>query len=109
MDPDNIDNAFDVTRFNRNSAQQLSQSLRTFPSQFATLRQDGVNNLDFSAIKNTNITQRVNLQFRCEFFNFLNHPSFNPPNLTPTATDFGRITSQANLARSTQLALRLVW
>jgi hypothetical protein len=109
LDPHNVDNTFDVTRFNRNSAQQLAQNLRTFPSQFATLRQDGVNSLDFSVLKNTYITERINLQFRCEFFNFLNHPSFNPPNLSPTATDFGRITSQANLARSTQLALRLVW
>ncbi len=109
LDPHNVESAFDVTRFNRNSAQQLAQNLRMFPSQFSTLRQDGVNNLDFSAIKNTAITERVNLQFRCEFFNFLNHPSFNPPNLSPVSTDFGRISSQANLARSTQLALRLVW
>ena len=109
LDPHNVDRAFDVTRFNRNSQQQLAQNIITFPSQFSTLRQDGANNLDFSAIKNTAITERVNLQFRCEFFNFLNHPSFNPPNVSPTSTDFGRITSQANLARSTQLALRLVW
>ena len=109
LDPHNTANAFDVTRFNRNSQQQLAQNIRVFPSQFAALRQDGVNNLDFSVLKNTAITERINLQLRCEFFNFLNHPSFNPPNLSPIATDFGRITSQANLARSTQLALRLVW
>jgi hypothetical protein len=108
-DPHNVSAVFDVTRFNRVSAQQLAQNIRTFPSQFSTLRQDGVNNLDFSAIKNTALTERVNLQFRCEFFNFLNHPSFNAPNLSPTSSDFGRITSQANLARSTQMALRLVW
>jgi hypothetical protein len=105
----NIDAVFDVTRFNRDAQQQLSQNVRTFPSQFSKLRQHGVNNMDFSILKNNNITERINLQFRCEFFNFLNRPSFNPPNTTPTSGAFGTITSQANLARSTQLALRLVW
>ena len=109
LDPRAIDGAFDITRFNRNSQQQLGSNIITFTSQFSTLRQDGVNNLDFSAIKNNAITERVNLQFRCELFNALNHASFNPPNLSPTSSAFGTITSQANLARSIQLALRLVW
>jgi hypothetical protein len=108
-DPRNIYQAFDVTRFNRNSAVQLANNLRTFPSQFTTLRADGVNNLDLSAIKNIPIKENLKLQFRAEFFNALNHPEFNPANLTPTSTAFGAITSQANLARSIQLALRLVW
>ena len=51
----------------------------------------------------------MRLQLRGEFFNACNHPEFNPANLTPTNSAFGTITSQANLARSTQVALRLVW
>jgi hypothetical protein len=111
LNPDarNIYQAFDVTRFNRNSPVQLANNLRTFPSQFTTMRADGVNNLDLSAIKNIPIKESLKLQFRAEFFNTLNHPEFNPANLTPTSTAFGAITSQANLARSIQLALRLVW
>ena len=109
LDPRRIDGSFDITRFNRNPAQQLASNIRTFPSQFSTLRQDGVNNMDFSAIKNNWIREKVNAQLRFEFFNFLNHPTFNGPNLTPTSGAFGTITSQANLARSTQMALRLVW
>lgn len=109
LDPRAIDRAFDLTRFNRNSNDQLGSNIRTFPSQFSTLRQDGVNNLDFSVIKNNAITERVNLQLRCELFNSLNHPSFNAPSLAPTSSAFGTITSQANLARSIQMALRLVW
>jgi hypothetical protein len=108
-DPRNIYQAFDVTRFNRNSSQQLANNLRTFPSQFTTLRADGVNNLDLSVIKNVPITEKLRLQLRGEFFNSLNHPEFNPANLSPTSTAFGTITSQANLARATQVALRLVW
>ncbi len=109
LNPRAIDGAFDVTRFNRVANQQLVANVRTFPSQFSTLRADGVNNIDLSVIKNTYIFEKVNLQFRCEFFNAFNHATFNPPALGPTATNFGTITSQANLARSTQMALRLVW
>jgi hypothetical protein len=108
-DPRNIYQAFDVTRFNRNSSQQLASNLRTFPSQFTTLRSDGVNNLDLSMIKNVALTEKIRLQLRGEFFNSLNHPEFNPANLSPTSSAFATISSQANLARSTQVALRLIW
>lgn len=109
LDPRQLVGAFDTTRFNRDSRQQLGSNIRTFPSRFASLRQDGANNVDFSVIKDFLITETIRLQYRCEFFNFFNHPSFNAPNLSPTSTDFGRITSQANLARTIQMALRLVW
>jgi hypothetical protein len=33
-------------------------------------------NLDFSIVKNTKLTEKVNLQFRAEFFDILNHPNF---------------------------------
>jgi hypothetical protein len=36
--------------------------------------------VDFSIFKNFPITERVNLQFRSEFFNIANHPTFNAPN-----------------------------
>jgi len=34
---------------------------------------------DFSLFKNFQITERVRLEFRSEFFNILNHPNFNYP------------------------------
>jgi outer membrane receptor protein involved in Fe transport len=36
-------------------------------------------NLDFSILKNTRVGERVNVQFRAEFFNIANHPNFGPP------------------------------
>ncbi len=109
-DARNVDRAFDKTRFNTNSREQLDWNIRKFPSRFNNLRADGPNNLDASLIKNTAIGERINLQFRVEFFNALNHPEFNGPNLDASSSDFGRITSQANdIGRVGQLGLRLVW
>ena len=42
---------FDVTRFDRDSTHQLASNVRTFADRFSNLRQDGVNNIDFSALK----------------------------------------------------------
>ena len=36
-------------------------------------------NLDFSLFKNTQIKENLNVQFRVEFFNVLNHPTFQAP------------------------------
>lgn len=76
-------------------------------------------NTDFSLIKNTKISERVNLQFRAEAFDVLNHPNFGNPNLTvPTPANirtstFGVITNTRfpngdfGSARQLQLGLKL--
>ncbi|MFB3825431.1 MAG: carboxypeptidase regulatory-like domain-containing protein [Bryobacteraceae bacterium] len=107
MNPKNIDAVFDVTRFNRVSSQQLDWNIRTFPSRAG--RGDKMNNLDFSVVKNFAVTEKLTAQYRCEAFNALNHPQFGTPSITPTSSAFGRTTSQANLPRSIQMALRLKW
>ncbi len=45
--------------------------------------------LDFAIFKNTPITERVNLQFRADFFNLLNHPNFANPFLPAFLADPG--------------------
>ncbi len=109
LSPHNPDLAFDTTRFNRVSAQQLDYNLRTFPTRFADLRGDGVNQLDFSIIKGFALTEKVQLTYRAEFFNSNNREVFAPPQLSPTASNFGVITSQLNTPRRIQMALRLVF
>ena len=104
-----MDGAFDTTRFNRNTNQQLSNNVRTFPTKFSSLRGDSGNNVDCSILKNTRIKERVVLQYRAEFLNAFNHAVFSGPQLGPTSSNFGTITGVSNLERHIQMALRLIW
>jgi Carboxypeptidase regulatory-like domain/TonB dependent receptor-like, beta-barrel/TonB-dependent Receptor Plug Domain len=45
----------------------------------AQLRTPGITTFDFSLFKDFRISDRYDLQFRSEFFNILNHPTFNAP------------------------------
>jgi outer membrane receptor protein involved in Fe transport len=68
---------------------------------------------DLSLVKDTKITERVNLQFRADAFDVFNHPNFGNPNVSVGSSSFGVITSTrfANgdfgSARQLQLALKL--
>jgi hypothetical protein len=107
--PSNPDHVFNTAAFDRVTADQLSNHIRTFPTRFGNLRLPPSNNVDSSILKNTRIRERVMLQYRCEFFNTFNHPVFNGPNLTPTSSAFGTVGSVYNLERHIQMALRLTW
>src|SRR5258708_14620087 len=80
------------------------------------VRGPGTFNWDLSAIKNNRLTERINLQFRAEMFNFLNSVNLGLPNGTFVAGangknnsgSFGTITS-ARDARNIQLALKLIF
>ncbi|MFI5127010.1 MAG: TonB-dependent receptor domain-containing protein, partial [Candidatus Acidiferrales bacterium] len=71
-------------------------------------------NTDFSVIKNTKITERINSEFRVEAFDIFNHPNFGNPNLVfGSNANFGLITNTRfstgdfGSARQLQLALKL--
>ena len=75
----------------------------------------GSTNLDFALYKNGPITERLHYQFRAEFFNVLNHPTFNCDSCIDGTNNnalgdggFGVITS-ANDPREIQFALRLMF
>jgi hypothetical protein len=95
--------------FNRNNAQQLGSNIRTFPSRFSGVRADGPNNWDISLIKNTRIKEGVQLQFRAEAINALNHPQFTAPNTTPTSTAFGTVTGEFAWPRVIQFGLKALF
>jgi hypothetical protein len=95
--------------FERNSARQPSNNVRTTPFRWAGVRADGINSWDVSVIKYVPITERIRLQFRGEFLNAFNHASFSPPNMTVTGTTFGTITDTLIHPRRIQLGLKLTY
>jgi hypothetical protein len=80
------------------------------------VRGPGTFNWDLSFIKNTRITERINLQFRAEMFNFMNSVNLGLPNGTfapgPNGRNqsgtFGTITS-ARDSRNIQMGLKLLF
>ena len=68
----------------------------------------GTIGIDLGVRKDTPITEKVNLQFRAEFFNLPNHPNFTPPNNRLGNTLFGRVTS-ARDPRIIQFGLKLAF
>lgn len=91
---------------------QYSYHYRTLPQTMPWARMDGYNNLDASILKNFPIHGESSyFQLRFETFNTLNHPVFAAPNLTPTTSNFGYITSVTSNSQSRQVQLggRLVF
>lgn len=115
-DPDNVklpksqrsvDRWFNIDAgFNRNNAQALANNIRVSPLRFGGLRADGQARWDLSAIKNFQVTERTTMQFRAEALNAWNHPNLMGPQMNPTNSAFGRISSQ-DVPRSWQMALAL--
>ena len=80
------------------------------------VRNPGYFNCDLSLIKNNKIWERLNLQFRVEFFNFDNHTNLGMVNSTfvpgtnglNSSSTFGTITS-AQPSRTIQLGIQLIF
>ncbi len=100
---------FNTDLFEKTSGRQLVQNIRTFPSLFTGLRGKGTNIWNLSAVKNFQVTERAKLQFRCEWLNTFNHTHFGKPNMTPTNTNFGRITATSGFPRQIYFALKLLF
>jgi len=125
--PRNIHQWWDITAF------QMPTSEEVFGNGGrSTLRGPNYVGFDFSAMKTTNITEKLRLQFRFEAFNLFNHPLLsmpqvildNYPNVDPVTGRpipvpisneelgngyFGSIYNTAASMRQLQFALKLIW
>jgi hypothetical protein len=98
--------SFNTAAFDTVSADQPGAwNYRTFPEYL--LRSDPTNNFDFSALKEFVVRERFILQARVDAFNALNHAQMSTPNLSPTSSSFGDITSQVNANRTLAGGLHL--
>jgi hypothetical protein len=68
-----------------------------------------INNWDIGAFKHTAITERLNTEFRAEFYNAWNHVQFGAPYGSFAPGAFGVITSVLEQPRVIQLAFKLIW
>lgn len=73
------------------------------------LNTDGLQVWDASLLKNFRIHEDIQLQFRGEFFNVLNHPDFGTPVNVLTSSDFGKVFGTSNAPRIGQVALKLIF
>lgn len=103
---------FDTTAFVNPANYTFGNVSRVLPD----VHNPGVSNFDLSVVKDTNLLEKIKLQFRMEAFNVFNHTnlglvngSFSPgtDGLNRSAT-FGTITS-ARDPRILQLGLKLLW
>lgn len=81
------------------------------PRNLPRTRTDSLFSWDFSILKNLQLNERFRLQFRSEFFNFTNTPTFGNPGGLITAGNFGVVNSLATNTspRQVQLGLKLYY
>jgi len=77
-------------------------------------RGPGSVNLDFSLFKNTRIRENASVQFRAEFFNLTNTPTFflasaNNPSLSVGSDSFGKLSSSTAVGRQIQFGLKFLF
>ena len=75
----------------------------------------GFNNTDFSIMKNTELGEKIRMQFRVEVFDLFNHANFGQPGNVVGTPGFGRITNtrfptgESGSSRQMQLGIKLIF
>jgi hypothetical protein len=94
---------FNTAAFAQPAAFTFGNEPRTDP----VLKAAGIANWDFTVVKQTQIGERMKLDFRTEFFNLFNRVQFADPGTSLGTPQFGIVTSAMNLPRLVQMGLRL--
>jgi len=87
---------------------RLANNIRTSPSRWDGLRGPRYTNWDMSFVKGFELG-RIRAQLHIELYNAFNDVFYNNPNLDPTSTEFGKVSSQNNLPRNIQIGTRIVF
>jgi hypothetical protein len=96
-----VDQYFDPTAFVSPAAGHMGNASRT------PLVGPGLTQFDLTFSKMFQIKENVNLQFRTDMFNFINHSNFALPNSNLSSPQVGVISSTAANSRQIQFSLKL--
>ncbi len=75
-------------------------NLRVFPTRINGVRDEATNTIQANVQRNFQLGERFALEARVEVFNVLNRQVLGDPNLTPSAAQFGQITSDGGVNQS---------
>jgi hypothetical protein len=90
------------------SNQPAAYQVRVFPRYFNGLRADGLTQWNANLVREFKVHERFRFQIRADALNLQNRSQMAGPDLSPTSTNFGRITSQtSSLNRFYQVQARL--
>jgi hypothetical protein len=94
---------FNTSLFSEEPLGQLGSASRRF------FHGPGVNNWDIAAEKDTALTERINLEFRAEFFNAFNHAQFLFTSTNFSAPSTFGVVNTAAAPRIIQLGMKLLF
>ena len=98
-----INEWFNVGCWNPAAAYTFGNEPRVDTSVFA----DGIKNFDLSFLKSTQVTERIAVQFRAEFFNVFNRKQFAQPDSSNGSSTYGQVMATNNQPRLGQFSLRV--
>jgi hypothetical protein len=87
------------------ATQPAAGTFNLSPGVRDSVYQPGLQDWNLSLFKTFAINERNSFQFRAESYDFINHPNLSGPNLNPTSSQFGMITSKTGLNRTLQMSL----
>ncbi|MFB3825531.1 MAG: carboxypeptidase regulatory-like domain-containing protein [Bryobacteraceae bacterium] len=104
-----LDRWFNLANFERTASKTPAAfHRRVFPTRVDGLRRDMTNQWNGNIQREFKVRERIALQFRADVINIQNRSQFAAPNMTPTSTNFGKVTSEvAGTKRFLQIQGRL--
>lgn len=92
-----LDRWFNTDNFERDPRRvPAAFHVRVFPQRVDGVRADGLNRMDANVQREFRLRESVAFQLRLDALNVANHSQFEPPNVDPTSTNFGRVTNNSS-------------
>jgi hypothetical protein len=92
-----LDRWFNTDNFERTASKAPAAfQSRVFPTRIDGLRADGLNRMDANVQREFKLRESLTFQLRLDALNVANHSQFDVPNLDPTSTNFGKVTSNTS-------------